>query len=592
MTMTIAWVLAMLVAVAAPTPADSISEDRVYELMLSDFDEALRVMDALRGKGNVPAYRLDITEGDLYFNNGKYYQALKYYNRALEASEVQRNDTLYMEQLHRLISSYDCVHNDTQKTICIRLLLEKARDCGDRAMESIALFNMGKTVYLQENRTEGYAQMLEATKLMEACDYRLKYDNLRYNYHTLMLYCLRDNRYADALPLLEKAEAIWDADAPDVQQMEGIGQREQKILLAYRTVILHHLGREAEAEATYRRFLSVQPGNHTHDYIVMPYLYAHGRYAEVIRMNRAREARYRADGDTANYQMLTIKRTLGNAYWQTRRPDSAAVYYKELAHLTELLKKNEQQSAALELAALYETAETERQLQEQTARLHTNRLLLLLLGIILTVSIAFTAYGIYTGRRIRRKNQALLQESTELLEYKERFHKQRQEYFALLKQTQQETAEAASGLKPTFPSDDTSSGNVGQGVAALSADSLTPEEHAFWSRIENDIITERLYLDPNFSRDTLITRYGISKNRLTRLFRHGTAEGLSRYIRDLRLDYAIHLMEEKPLFTIKAIATECGISSTSTFYRLFTERFGMTPVEYQKTLFSGKKSSS
>ena len=73
----------------------------------------------------------------------------------------------------------------------VKRLLDKARLSGNSAMESIALFNMGKSLYLQGDKDRGYKIMLDALNIMEQCEYRLKYDNLRYDYNTLILYYMR-----------------------------------------------------------------------------------------------------------------------------------------------------------------------------------------------------------------------------------------------------------------------------------------------------------------------------------------------------------------------------------------------------------------
>lgn len=132
-----------------------ITDDYVYEYTFSDFDKAQQIMEKLRERKTLSPHRMDIVEGDLYFNTGKYYQALKFYKRALESDSVKANDKLYMEQVHRMISSYDCLHDELKKADYVKLLLQKAKACGNKEMESIALFNMGKMIYYQEDKKQG-----------------------------------------------------------------------------------------------------------------------------------------------------------------------------------------------------------------------------------------------------------------------------------------------------------------------------------------------------------------------------------------------------------------------------------------------------
>ena len=80
-----------------------ITDDYVYEYTFSDFDKAQQIMEKLRERKTLSPHRMDIVEGDLYFNTGKYYQALKFYKRALESDSVKADDKQYMEQVHRMI---------------------------------------------------------------------------------------------------------------------------------------------------------------------------------------------------------------------------------------------------------------------------------------------------------------------------------------------------------------------------------------------------------------------------------------------------------------------------------------------------------
>lgn len=151
-------------------------------------------MKELRSRGNLPPYTLDMTEGDLYYNTGHTYQALNLYNHALDSDSARLDPRNEMKVLHRLISCYDYLKLDTQKSEYVERLLEKAKECGDRAMHSTALFELGKMMYYQGEKERAYKYLNEAITMMEETDYDLKYDNLRYDYNTIILYLLWDER--------------------------------------------------------------------------------------------------------------------------------------------------------------------------------------------------------------------------------------------------------------------------------------------------------------------------------------------------------------------------------------------------------------
>ena len=125
-------------------PDSLLTEDYLYEYTFTDFGKARRIIERMRERKMLEPYRLDIAEGDLYFNTGRYHQGLRYYRRAFESDVVRKSDAEYMDVLHRMISSYDCLHDEERQAECTELLLRKARACNDTAMESVALFHMGK----------------------------------------------------------------------------------------------------------------------------------------------------------------------------------------------------------------------------------------------------------------------------------------------------------------------------------------------------------------------------------------------------------------------------------------------------------------
>lgn len=205
-----------------------ITDDHVYEYTFSDFDKAQRIMHELRKRKTLPDFKLDATEGDLYFNTGHYYQALKFYRRALENDSVRLDDHRLMEQIHRLISCYDCLHNETKKAQYVDMLMKKAEQCGNEEMQSVAMFNMGKMLYYQGNKDKGYDYMQRAADLMEQTDYKYKYDNLRYNYNTLLTFQELDRRSEDALRTLEALQRVVTEETGNETPMEGLGEKEKK----------------------------------------------------------------------------------------------------------------------------------------------------------------------------------------------------------------------------------------------------------------------------------------------------------------------------------------------------------------------------
>ncbi|WP_455626365.1 AraC family transcriptional regulator, partial [Parabacteroides sp.] len=400
-------------------PDSLLTEDYIYEYTFSDFNKAVRILELMREQKKLPDYRLDIAEGDLYFNTGKYLRALKYYQRALDSDSVRNNDEDYMDQLHRMISSYDCLHDEGKKAHYIELLLKKSEECGNVVMQSIAQFNMGKMLYYQEDTRRGYEMVNKAIELMKNSDYKYKYDNLRYNYNTLLIMQQRDQLYTEALHTLDLLESIVTESTDLEPSIEGLADKERKTLYAHRTVILSHLGRKQEAEQAYLEWKRIGHAYDKDNYLIIPFLMNEGRYKEVIALYTERENFLREQNDTINYHMLTAKRTLARAYEKMGNYKRAASYFNDLAVLTDSLKVREQKSAAMELATVYETHEKEDKIKEQQQDLRLRDTFLaggaFFIGLLLVL-----LWVIWRNHRtMKGKNHSMAMQIDRLLTYQE-----------------------------------------------------------------------------------------------------------------------------------------------------------------------------
>lgn len=554
-------------------PDSLITDDYVYEYTFSDFDKAERIMQELRKRKSLPEYRLDITEGDLYFNRGYFHRALKLYKRALDNDSVRLNDERFMSQLHRLISLHDNLHNDVEKARYVDMLLKKAEQCGNAAMKSVALFNMGKMVYYQGNKEKGYELMNEAAAQMEQTDYRLKYDNLRYHYNTLFMFQQKDQRYEEALASLDALRKVVTSETGAEASMEGLADKEKKTMYAQYATVLLQLGRTREADDYYRRFLALAKENDKDNYLIMTYLLDRGMYDEVISLNSAREKQLATQGDTVTYHMTTVKKFLGRAYEEKGNYPAATRYYKELAVLRDSIKNREQRSKALELATLYETQEKDLIIRQQKSDIQIRNLWLLLAVSITVLLGIILCLGILYNRKIRFKNNVLISNIKEQLQYKDKLYRMQDENLTLLEEQlaslpQPEVAEATTRKikQERKPADETKE----------------KADKALFERIDQLIRNQQLYLDPDFSREKLEDyNIYISRNKLTPLMKQYAEASFPAYLNNLRLDYAARLLLDNPNYSIATIAKECGIPASTTFYTLFIKKFKVTPANFR-----------
>ena len=93
---------------------------------------------------------------------------------------------------------------------------------------------------------------------------------------------------------------------------------------------------------------------------------------------------------------------------------------------------------------------------------------------------------------------------------------------------------------------------------------------------------EQLYLVPDVSRESLVAKTGINKNRLAMLIQMYSGNNLTGYLNSLRLEHSLKMLSEGNE-TIESVAYDSGFNNVRTFYRIFREEFGMTPAEYRNS---------
>ena len=572
---------------AAPSLPDSVlDEDHIYKYLYTDRAKSEQIMAEMRRREMLPAWELDYVEGDLNYNIGRNRQALKYYNAALGSAHVQDNDTLRMELLHRQISCYDGLHDEVNKMRCIEQLVALAKKSGNKPMESIALFNMGKSLYYQGDKERGYKYMEQGAGMMAAIDYRLKYDNLRYEYKTLVMFYERDGLYDDVLRVLEEWENVVSASTGSETHIDGLEESELKDLYAMRTVALSQAGRNAEAAESYQQFCRLDKNLSRNNYLIMPYLFDTKQYDEIFRIDLPRERYLKEQGDTVNYYMASILKFLGYAYRDKGDYNKSSSYFERLAVLRDSLKNREQESAAQEYAALYETHEKDLRIreeqqknQEAQERNRRSRMIIFIVGALLVITGGFAAVIVRKNKSINRRNLALAQQIKENRIENRELDRKNRENLALRDELERTIAElrVIRGL-PEAKADN-------PGESGEDAPAMNDYDRILFERIINEIKSRHLFRSPDFSRTELLKIIPVPQNKFAELFKRYAGMPFTTYLRNLRLGYATELFIEHPDWTMDAIIKECGMQR-SAFYSAFTKKFGMNPNELRKNLQS------
>jgi tetratricopeptide (TPR) repeat protein len=178
--------------------------EQVYEYTITDLSKAMAIMRHLRSQKNIPSYTLNEVEGDMYFNRGDYFEALKLYKRSLYDNKLKDNRTIQKKMMRRVLLCYDNIRNISMMSYYANRLLKMAEADNDTMMKAVAYFNFAKLSRYRHNKTLGYQYINKAINLMKISSYRRKYDETYYYYITLMDFLQQDGRNHEGLAMLNK----------------------------------------------------------------------------------------------------------------------------------------------------------------------------------------------------------------------------------------------------------------------------------------------------------------------------------------------------------------------------------------------------
>ena len=98
---------------------------------------------------------------------------------------------------------------------------------------------------------------------------------------------------------------------------------------------------------------------------------------------------------------------------------------------------------------------------------------------------------------------------------------------------------------------------------------------------------ERLYMDPNFTREELVERLHTNRTYLSQIIKIHTGKNYSQLINSYRIKEAIKVLSDpqKKDYSLKKISDELGFVSSNTFSKVFQQTVGMSPSNFRKTSF-------
>ena len=550
------------------THADSIA---LAARFTGDFEHFLAVTDSLADAGELSPIRADGYRGVAYFQMGQMDKCIECFRRVNEIENPPAED--FWEYIHAGTNLVIMLTSDRDYDNAMRTalrLIEKLKDVDNpmRAGEMQTLYLcLGDTQMMLERHKDAAQSYYEAYKWILQTPNDSTCRPLASCIETLENIAVSHiNHHLDEAGVwVERMDSLVTLYEQQPKAIEKEVKTLRALVTLHRAQVLQMRGQESDAARYYADYAKSDYGQCLEGRINgCEYLMSAHRYAEAADIYTdldqfIREWGYDYDLETIGHNLLPKLR----ANYLSGRQDSALRVAMQIAEVYDTALVRQKRSESAELATIYDTQGKERKIIEQRAENRLVTAISIAITILALLILTFAVYIFRQWRFIKKKNRVLVDQINEALAYKKKLKEQNK--------VQIETNESTAG-------------------AELSISDFTEfSDEQLFLCLRDLIENEQLFLKPDFGRQTLIEYTGLSKERIGAAFAQGSdSVSLPAYVRELRLDYAVRMMNDQPDIAVELVSQASGFTNADTFTRNFRAKYGMTPTIYKQTLNSEK----
>lgn len=106
-----------------------------------------------------------------------------------------------------------------------------------------------------------------------------------------------------------------------------------------------------------------------------------------------------------------------------------------------------------------------------------------------------------------------------------------------------------------------------------------------FTKLEEMMKVQKLYREKNLTRERAAEIIGSNRTYLSQMINEKAGMSFVHYVNNYRLNEAIEILSDpENTIPMKALSSDLGFSSPSTFYKLFQEKVGMSPAKYREKI--------
>lgn len=557
----------------------------INEITITEPQKALAMLDSIEHKGSMSPFEINYLRCLAYHNGlSDYKRALRYALQAYRMPEGKKFSDTYQNLTEMIADEYFEIGNYAESMRYCSEGIERAIALDDKNSEANLHVTFAQNMMCMTRPEEAFHHLRTATKTLRteakrAGDDARRWDNYIYALGITISAYSDEKRYDEAVALAPAYDAAMKGLEACKDIQDGLVDMRMASGYAQYAYIYRLQGNTAEAARQYDLLIKTRYANTLDgEAIRVPYLLADGQYKDALHYIDREKTYWKANADTVSFAYIDahLKNEL-KAYEGLGNLAAANRIQHTIQVLTDTLRRRERADDAIELAEIYKTNEQALLIEQHKASIHL-RNIALVCGLIAFVLVTlFTMRIVRHNRKVRSKNKSMAHTIDELMKYKDELYVRQNDIVRLNKEIEALRAESREI-------------EAGQDVSRVEKDNPAPErddqrkekDRALFDRMSHEIISRSLFLESDFSRDSLLREFKIPVNRFSALFRDYAGCSFSQFVQDCRLDHAVRLMREHPEWSYEAIASESRMSNSS-FYSQFQRKYGMKPSEFRQS---------
>ena len=506
-------------------------------------ERLLNRLDSLEKSGFQPTYKIDFLRSYAYYSMSRYSIAYDYALSAVKDERVKEDEKLYSHVIILLAENAIFSYRIEEACNIVTNVLNYAEKHNNDMLKGNMLFMEGLL----------YRKINSLDKSYEYLNRSIEILNKKPEIGTLLrisqiegVLCdiyITDGKYNEAWKEARKREALL-SDLRSKGECLALVDRQEAYLYSRLAYLSQRQGRYIVANEYYQKFLTTDFSKTNLGLLeINDYLLELGNYQDVIENNK----RFFLDVDMDDVVSVIYQRALRQSATAYEGIGNYEWAYGALEKLSEIKERHRlaiNRQFVLDRENTAEILRYKQDLQRVENDLIKRHNLLVFFILITVLLLVLFILVLYDHKRLNSRNKkitSLLVELREAKEESEQYHMD----------------------------------NI---------DSL-PQDYRLFLKFDEKVRNEKLYLNYQMQRDDFARLMGVDRNRFASIIKEYTGGGnLNAYLNDMRLEHSIYLLKNHPEMSIQEVGEASALPSSTTFYRLFKEKYDISPKVFREQL--------